>query len=154
MVLVIWYRVSNSAAWPASDILTCHFLCVLQCVSIGLVDLQQSNPRLLKGGKKGIGRGRRPQTREVEALKTKFTSQYVWNLPPSLSRLPPQYIDTPQPNRRISINCLVMATEVEFRDLMTTYLLQFPSQLFHFCPGRLEMWEVRWPKTTQYMKTE
>ena len=47
-----------------------------------------------------------------------------------------------------------MATEVGFRDLMTTYLLQFPSQLFHFCPGPLEMWEVRWPKTTQYMKTE
>ena len=51
MVLVTWYKVSNSAAGPANGILPCHSLCVLQCVSIGLVDLQQSNPRLLGGRK-------------------------------------------------------------------------------------------------------
>lgn len=42
-----------------------------------------------EGGKKGIERGRRPQIREMEALETKVTSQYVWSLPHSLSRLPP-----------------------------------------------------------------
>lgn len=147
-------RHRGRAAWPPKW--SSHV-----CCSVRKVEHWSGGPTAVKsktlGGRKGRHwKGEKTSGQRIGGLKDQwyFTTCQEFTPLTVTTATPSPYTHSPQPNQRIPLNCLVMATEVGSRDPPTTYLLQFPSQLFHPCPAPPEIWEVKWPKTTQYVKTE